>query len=188
MSPRAAGRQAAERAAAELLSRHRISRAPIDPYRLAKAEGIEVVHEAMSPDTSSMLLREPSGDRVICVNESHSVARQRFSVAHELGHAVLHFGSRSPAVSEAAVSRPLEVLFRDGLAESGTDAVEVDANSFAAALLMPASAVTVEFRTRLRSGPRRSTGAIIDQVASVFGVSSQAMSYRLINLGVVDPA
>jgi hypothetical protein len=177
-----------ERAALELLARHGISTLPIDPVSIASAEGIRTMFEHLPHDTSSVLLREPSGRRTIAVNKSHSDTRQRFSVAHEIGHAFLHFGGRAPSMSEAAVSRPLEVLFRDGLAGTGTDTKEIEANAFAATLLMPAERVRVAFRERLNASPKVRTNILIKELAVDFGVSPQAMRFRLMNLGVVDPA
>lgn len=177
-----------ERAAIELLDRHGIVKPPIDPVALAKAEGIRTVFEYLPHDTSSVLFREPSGRRTIAVNKNHSNTRQRFSVAHEIGHAFLHFSSDAPETSEAAISRPLEVLFRDGLAGSGTDTKEIEANSFAAILLMPSDQVTNAFKRRLKMLPKVKTNNLIKELAVEFDVSPQAMQYRLVNLGVVDPA
>ncbi len=188
MSVRAVGREQSERAAARFLSRHDVAKVPVDPYELAQLEGITVLFEHLPRDTSSLLLREPSGVKVICVNASHSETRKRFSVAHELGHATLHFDARPPAVSEAAVSRPLEVLFRDGAAAAGTDQVEIDANTFAAAVLMPTGLAINHFRAKLSETPLASTERVIKELATTFDVSQQAMSYRLVNLGLVDPA
>lgn len=188
MTVKPVGRARAEREASALLSRLNMVKPPIDPYRIAEVEGISVSPERLPRDTSSILLRDPSGLRIICVNTAHSETRKRFSVAHELGHAVLHFGNRPPSVGEAAVSRPLEVLFRDGLAGTGTDRVEIDANTFAAALLMPSELTTETFIERLQRSPNTRTDRLVKEMAIDFGVSEQAMSYRLINLGVIDPA
>ena len=59
---------------------------------IARARGIDLVFEPQkSPedDVSGFYFRE--GDRrVIGVNSTHPTVRQRFTIAHELGHAVLH--------------------------------------------------------------------------------------------------
>ena len=188
MSVRPVGRARAEREAQNVLARHKVGGAPVDPYEIAEHEGIHVLLERLPLDTSSMLLREPSGARIICVNNGHSDTRKRFSVAHELGHAVLHFSPSPPSVSQAAVSRPLEVLFRDGLAGAGTDRVEIDANTFAAALLMPELLIKHTLKEKLQGFSYGRTDRVVKELATDFGVSEQAMSYRLINLEVIDPA
>jgi len=184
----AVGPAKAEAAANRLLKQYGIERPPIDPVGLAKQEGIVVVYEPMPADTSSLLLRESSGRRVIGVNARHAESRKRFSVAHEIGHALLHFDAKAPSKSEAAVSRPLEVLFRDGLAQQGTDEVEIDANVFAASLLMPAQLLRPAFRDALQGQGPRSLVRVIERLARDFDVSEQALRYRLINLNLIDPA
>jgi Zn-dependent peptidase ImmA (M78 family) len=186
--PRAVGPHRAERAANDLLCRYSVSRPPVDPVAIAQKEGLVIVYERLPNDTSSVLLREPSGRRLIGVNSRHPMTRQRFSAAHELGHAMLHFDAAPPATSEAVVSRPLEVLFRDRLAGQGTDKVEIDANVFAASLLMPANLVTAALRGALDSYPKRSMNRVVLELASLFGISEQALRYRLINLNLIDPA
>ena len=184
----AVGTHRAEQEAMRLLAENGIHRPPVDPVGLARRKGMLVVYENLPSDTSSVLIREPSGRRLIGINSRHSPTRQRFSTAHELGHALLHFDSNKPAIIEAAVSRPLEVLFRDGVAEQGTDRVEIDANVFAASLLMPAELIRGAFRSGLEQDRRRSVSRVIEELATDFDVSEQALRYRLINLHLIDPA
>ncbi|HEY3363752.1 MAG TPA: ImmA/IrrE family metallo-endopeptidase [Symbiobacteriaceae bacterium] len=115
--------------------------------------------------------------RLIAVEEHHHEHRRRFSVAHEIGHFVLHY-----------LPEPGEGLFRCtqgdmevGAAVSGEGArlvhlrQESEANLFAGALLMPESAVrAMATATRGR----------VDRLATHFGVSPQAMSIRLVRLGI----
>lgn len=188
MTPRPVGRKRAERRAADLLVQCKVTSPPVPVDDLVEALGLEVVYEPLPADTSSVLIRDPSGRRLIGVNASHSSTRQRFSLAHELGHALLHFSEDPPADGEAVVDRPLEVLFRDGLAGQGTNRVEIDANAFAAALLMPEELVKTRLRRRWQQEPTRSIELTISDLADDFDVSPQAMRYRLVNLGLADPA
>jgi hypothetical protein len=67
------------------------------------------------------------GDRgVLTVNSGQSIARQRFSLAHELGHWTLHRG-------RLMLCHAAEI----GNASSEKRGFELDADQFAAALLMP---------------------------------------------------
>jgi len=122
------------------------------------------------------------------VNSAHSPTRQRFSLAHELGHALMHLPPNPPAEGDAVVDRPLEVLYRDGLSAKGKDKREIEANSFAAELLMPAALVSPSFLAHLRGQPRRGTDQIIRTLAFECDVSPDAMRFRLVNLGLADPA
>jgi Zn-dependent peptidase ImmA (M78 family) len=188
MSPRAVGPKKAEQRAVELLQTRGTTKAPVPIEEIAEELGLEVLYESLPTETSSVLIRQPDGRRVIGVNARHAPRRQRFSLAHELGHALLHFPKGAPEEDEAVVSRPLEVLFRDGLASQGTDRIEIDANVFAATLLMPQALVTSRFRSRWQQDRSRHVDEVIHDLADEFEVSSQAMRYRLVNLGLVDPA
>lgn len=96
---------------------------------------------------------------VIYVNVEQPATRQRFSIAHELGHLLLH---------EAGV------VFRDTRRRKGAKPwEEKQANEFAADLLMPVPWV---------ESARAYIGRDPDRLANIFAVSSQAMSYRLDNI------
>jgi Zn-dependent peptidase ImmA (M78 family) len=177
----------AERAAHDILQELDKAICPIDVDTIAELLEIQVVFESLPYETSSVLIREADGRRVIGVNARHPKKRQRFSIAHEIGHATLHLADRAPDDGEAVVSRPLEVLFRDGLASSGTSRTEIEANTFAANLLMPRPLVQEAFRECWEKDSSRSLDDVLDDLANNFDVSSQAMRYRLVNLGLIDP-
>jgi Zn-dependent peptidase ImmA (M78 family) len=86
-------------------------------------------------------------------------------VAHEIGHFVKR--ATAPDAFEY-VDR------RDNLSATGTDPDEIYANEFAANLLMP------EDWVRKYTENNRSPA----ELAIVFGVSAEAMNYRLQNLGL----
>lgn len=179
--------QKAERVALEILNKCDVTEYPVDVESIAALLEIDVVFESLPYETSSVLIRESDGRRVIGVNARHPKKRQRFSVAHEIGHASLHLGARTPEDAEAVVSRPLEVLFRDGLASSGTSRKEIEANTFAANLLMPRPLVQEAFKSCWKKDSSRSVDDVLEDLANDFDVSSQAMRYRLVNLGLIDP-
>lgn len=187
MTKRSANARRAEVGANKLLADHGIAAPPVPVEEICERLGLEIVHEALPHDTSSVLIRQPNGRQVIGVNARHSTRRQRFSVAHELGHALLHVSDAS-SHGEAVVSRPLEILFRDGVASQGTNKIEVAANSFAAALLMPADLVRSRFRRRLQQDHARRLDDVIAELADEFEVSEQAMRFRLVILELIDPA
>lgn len=95
-------------------------------------------------------------------NQDENELRIRFTMAHELGHVLLGH------VSDGGTRK------RD-TANTTMDSYEIDANRFAAELLMPESRVrhfTLSF-------------ASIPMMATIFHVSEMAMMYRLKNLGIV---
>ena len=66
-----------------------------------------------------------------------------------------------------------------------TDREEIGANAFAAALLMPAKWVRPAYENVVRNAVVNSEQNLADILSSRFGVSSQAMLFRLVNLGLV---
>ena len=142
---------------------------PVDVEEIARKIGLQVVHRPASDDQSGMLVVK-SGVAMVIANELHSETRKRFTIGHELGHFLMHWKPGR------------EAFFRDGRSSEGVHAQEIQANAFAAALLMPASVVR-----RLTEGKRITPLDVeeIDGLADTFGVSSQAMSIRLQDLKVL---
>lgn len=162
----------ADTIAQRLLDDFVVTRPPIDPAKMAEDLGTPVVYRVMTPDVSGMLIREPSGS-VIGVNAHHAPVRQRFTVAHELGHLHLHPGR--PLIVDAAVL----VNLRDQVSSLATDREEIEANRFAAALLMPEALVRTELGRLGVIDPDK----ITKRLARIFSVSEAAMTIRLTNLG-----
>ena len=103
----------------------------------------------------------------IWVRRDESETRRRFTIAHEVGHHLLH----SDGVK--VLCRPADV----DQADDAERAKERQANRFAAELLMPEPLV------RERAGR---DGPDADALARTFDVSSIAMAYRLVNLGFLE--
>lgn len=161
--------------AKQLLRQSDISKPPVDVERLARLEGLRVVEEQLESEISGMLYRE-GGHAVIIINQNDAPVRKRFSIAHELGHYHLH------ASSSVFVDR--RVRFRDSTSSQGTIKEEIEANNFAAELLMPEIYVLQEaVRLRERRRAPLSDEELIEELAKIFQVSRQAMEVRLANLG-----
>jgi Zn-dependent peptidase ImmA (M78 family) len=167
-----------ERAALQLLDQLLISKPPVPVERIATTLGVRVMYERLDETVSGMLFRSEDGQQVIGVNTRHAPVRQRFTIAHELGHQQLHRG-RAVIVDHLARGR---VNFRDVHSSLATDREEIDANAFGAALLMPPSWVAEQLEEALATGLRSSR--VVDQLAATFNVSRQAMENRLVNLGL----
>ena len=138
---------------------------PVDPIAIARVMGIKVYTMALEGSVSGVLVKRKGEDPEIYLNERDSTNRQRFTCAHELGHYV----KRSSQGQEEWE----DVDLRDAFSSTGRDADERYANQFAAALLMPKKEVK-------RVKDRHSSAAL----APLFGVSADAMHYRLANLGL----
>ena len=148
---------------------------PVDPQWIAEhALGVVVAEASMSSDVSGMLVREPARI-VIGVNADHHPNRQRFTISHELGHLELHRGR--PVIMDSDV----RVNFRDKVSSLATDREEVEANRFAAALLMPEHMV----RPWVAAESFASAEQLVEQLAKQFEVSASAANFRLVNLGII---
>lgn len=137
---------------------------PVDPIQIARQLGIKVYTAGLGEGVAGMLRKRKGLDPEIFVNGNDSLNRQRFTIAHELGHYVKHVA--------AGEENWEHVDYRDALSSQGTSSDEVFANQFAASLLMPKGEVI-----RLRQqgyGPAA--------LALEFGVSEEAMHFRLANL------
>ncbi|MBW5801340.1 ImmA/IrrE family metallo-endopeptidase [Halomonas elongata] len=136
---------------------------PVSVSELATVLGISVRFEPMPDDDSGSLKKErKTGNWVMTVNSLHHPHRQRFTIAHEIAHRIRH----------AANSDSFEdkTFFRNG--ESNW--MEVEANQFAAALLMPEEAFNRFVET---------SSSKVEDIALQFQVSSMAVRIRAKKLG-----
>jgi Zn-dependent peptidase ImmA (M78 family) len=138
---------------------------PVDPVPIAKALGIKVVLSSLGEEFSGALVKRTGQDPVIWINDGDSRNRQRFTVAHQLGHFVR---------LRDEVDAFGYVDFRRALLSGDIGEEESYANAFAAALLMPELAVRELHARRLGE-----VGMLM-----CFGVPREAMRYRWDSLGL----
>lgn len=159
---------------------------PVPVQDIAAKLGTNVRYQDAEDGLSGALLRR--GDqRIIAVNASHSQTRQRFTIAHEIGHLRLHkaelFVDHVLRVGDAVggVSKQLrvEALRSSNMGEVRNDE-ETEANRFAASLLMPVALLARSLENK--QVPLREME--VSELARLYQVSVQAMSYRLLNLGI----
>jgi Zn-dependent peptidase ImmA (M78 family) len=160
-----------ERLSDALLHEGQVIRAPVPVERLARLKGCRVVKYDIK-DISGVLFRSDD-DVVIGVNSTQLPQRQRFTIAHELGHFLLHHGQK------VHYDKDYRVSLRSDLSSAGTDIEEIEANFFAASLLMP--------ERFLHSDPRAVEMDLEDEKAikalsHAYGVSAQAMTHRLLRM------
>ncbi len=160
-----------ERLVADLIAAENLGDIPPVPVeKMVRSQGILIQKGHLDDDISGLLVRSGDG-ATIGVNAGHVPTRRRFTIAHEFGHFLLHEG-----ISEH-VDHGYRVNFRDQESSLARDVEEIEANFFAASLLMP--------RTMLDA-----CGAIdaldsdtaVRDLARLFHVSQHAMSLRLANV------
>lgn len=157
-----------ERLAALLLRRYWDGRLPVNVKSIV--ERIPNVSVEYAPlDGRSGEARYEGGRYVLRVNSrNESRRRQRFTLAHELGHVILgHVTPKKPVYREPPSNEPPRSASRQ----------ERDANLFAAATLMPSDAVLTAIHEGLH----------LNELTDLFDVSKKAMLVRLVRLGILPP-
>lgn len=178
----------AERRARAVLERNGVQEPPVPVDELAATLGIAVVDSPTEEDVAGVLHCRRDGASMI-VNGSPGSPHRRFTVAHQIGHFLLHRG-------EIFLDKRLRVHLREddeGLAPAFE---EIQANQFAAELLMPrdwlvteASRQLTDWKNASAQGGRRKRVKqdLIEELATHFDVSREAVEYRLANLGLWGP-
>ncbi len=178
MAPRYA---LARRKARNLLQECHITEPPVPVKRLTAQCGAILRLEPFDGDISGIVSEQTNGSSIIGVNSTQSPTRQRFTIAHEIGHLLLHKGE-DIHIDEKPLSKFLISRRRDNISSQATDDREIEANQFAAELLM-----SEEF-IRQSVGdldPETSVDEAIESLSRLFQVSPIAITYRLTNLGIL---
>lgn len=163
--------------AAQQLIQERSLTVPIDIKALLLDHRVFTREEAMEKNMSGMLVVQ--GDiATAVVNRDHSMTRKRFTLAHELGHFILHKDSSSVFIDSSPI------FYRDEQSAQGLLTEEVEANAFAAELLMPENWL----REKVADLPLDyvTDEAGVARLAQELQVSVQALSIRLGKLGLVN--
>jgi len=161
-----------------LLENNAVSRPPIPVRELATALHIDVRFSVGNDDVSGALIRSDDSV-VIAVNSAQHENRQRFTIAHEIGHFLLHKGTR------VHFDDDFRVNYRKADTTGLATVDEMEANWFAAALLMPAKFLKKDWlRLRLEN---HAAPSAIQSLAVRYKVSSKAMELRLVNLSFISP-
>ena len=157
--------------AKELLEAAAVKGPPVPVAAIAASLGATVRYAPFKGELAGMLIRDDAErGTVIGVNSLHHSNRQRFTIAHECGHLRLHKGQQS------YVDRSFRINRRDEVSSQATDAEEIEANRFAAELLMPYAMITEDLRTRR---PDIEDEDELRELADRYGVSLQALTLRI---------
>ncbi|MBL1142532.1 MAG: ImmA/IrrE family metallo-endopeptidase [Proteobacteria bacterium] len=140
--------------------------APVDVVGLCSELGIELSYETMEDDVSGQIEKKDDGKFRITINKADGLTRQRFTIAHELGHYILHRPLIGDGITEDRMYRSTSGKYNNTSISSHQ---ETEANSFAAYLLMPEQLVT----------DYEDQGLNVDAMAERLQVSKQAMSIKL---------
>lgn len=158
---------------------------PVPVEDIVQQLGIELQYIANTDDQlSGFIYRDTTtGKTILGVNAGHSENRQRFTIAHELGHYLLH------PLDEVLIDRKGYGYgygrLRSLDSSSGEFKEEREANLFAAELLMPDAtlrkrAYATEFDFMDDSEE------VVQSLAKEFKVSPQSLTIRLVQMGLLN--
>ena len=160
--------------AQNLLDRLSINDIPVPVEQVATAVGAQVRFFPLDDELSGMIFIK-GGKPIIGVNALHHPHRQRFTIAHEIGHFLLH---RTRIENRVHVDKKF-IVYRDARSAHGSDLIEVQANRFAAALLMPKPFLTkVLAEEEYDIDDEQPTEALAKRLR----VSKQALEFRIMSL------
>jgi hypothetical protein len=145
-----------------IVAKHQ-SVAPVNVAAVARELGVSVFAADLGQGVSGVLKRDSqsgSSGYTIYVQKSHPLPRQRFTVAHELGHFVLHSSYFNPDVG----------IKDDEFYRALPGPLETQANQYAADLLMP---------WKLINQLQNAGSTDLPSLANKLAVSRQALAIRL---------
>ena len=161
-----------EEKAESILKKFEFFHIGFDIHKLVKKLNIELSKGEVENDISGLLAMS-NGKVIISYNKIEDPKRNRFTIAHELGHYFLHSKDQPFFIDKTP-----KVMYRNNASSTGEVLKEREANAFAAALLIPQELLSQELDKCMFGGD-----AIIKHLAREFKVSEQAMTFRLSNLG-----
>ncbi|CCF85310.1 ImmA/IrrE family metallo-endopeptidase [Nitrolancea hollandica] len=157
----------ARKRAQQLLDAVGVAEPPVDIHAIAEFLGFMVLPFEF-PDSTSGLTYIEGAIKTIGVNSSHALVRQRFSAAHEIGH----YLSGHEAYDHGQTHVEDRPTYLDPQYQQ-----EVEANEFAAELLMPSKILKKDVARM---------GLDVRELARRYEVSEQAMWIQLIDLGLAN--
>jgi Zn-dependent peptidase ImmA (M78 family) len=160
-------------AAQALRHREQLGFEPVDIWQVLERLNVPVAIRDFGSESGDGLYLWEHGEPFIVINESSRPSRQRFTAAHELGHHEMHRFEAD------------RLVFADQDIFNSDDDREIEANAFAAYFLAPDEGM----RQRLGEHTGESiTQDMVVELMGVFGVSYEAMTYRLLNAQLVNHA
>ncbi|MBI4432349.1 MAG: ImmA/IrrE family metallo-endopeptidase [Candidatus Omnitrophica bacterium] len=159
----------------DILRWAKINEPAVPVEKIAEQLNLQIIYEPFEGTLSGCVIRE-DGKARIGVNSNDHENRQRFTIAHEIGHFLLHEGE------EVFVDHGFRINRRDVNSSLVQEPEEIEANDFAAELLMPVKFIKRDIEEKQIDLENDKT---VQALAKKYKVSVRAFSYRLANLGYI---
>lgn len=148
----------------------------IDLFRDCERKGYKLLRYPLGEAADLGFTVKKENDIIIFTNSSSRLSREIFTLAHEIGHIMLHFGEASSFIDDNGTINGRNV-----------DEKEHEANYFAACLLMPADEVDKFIDLQVPDFKGKGLSAMdIARIMSEFNVSFDMALNRLESLGAID--
>lgn len=154
--------------AESLLKMAKVTDAPVDVHKIAGLLGFTVI-ESEFPNSYSGEIFIEGNVKSIGVNKNHTLKRQRFTIAHELGH---YLNGHQYFDEEGKMLEDSEFDFNNPLHKQ-----EKEANLFASELLIPKNFLVKDLEK---------SGLDIEKLTEKYQVSEQALWIRLTTLRLAE--
>lgn len=166
----------------ELIRLNSIIDAPVNLNKITNYLQIEVLTKQSEDELSGFLFRDfANNQNIIGINQNHPLNRKRFTLAHEIGHFVLHNheGFHFDSKNESYLIKLRKTNF-----DPTNEIEEQEANFFAAELLMPKEFLENDI------AKFKDADLLFDdnipRLAKKYKVSVRSLTFRLANLGKID--
>jgi len=151
--------------------------APIDILKCAKYLGVEVEEAELEEDIFGLLVIKNKLPLIIVNSKGHNDNRQRFTIAHELGHFLLHSRDTSFFIDKGEI-----LTCRRTSDNNFEEAKEKEANDFAVSILLPDRLIERE----ALSAPQESRFNILPYLSNKFQVDESPLGIKLSHLGLLE--
>lgn len=148
----------------------------LDLFKECEGLGYKLLRYPLGEEAVLGFVMKKDNDVVVFTNTSSRLARKIFTLAHEIGHIVLHLGVEKSFVDDAIT-----------IAGRSTNENEQEANYFASCLLMPADEVDKFLDLEIVDSKNKGLTALdVARIMSEFNVSFEMALNRLENLGKIS--
>lgn len=148
----------------------------VDLFKACERLEYKLLRYPLGEEADLGFVMKKDKDTVVFTNTSVRLARETFTLAHEMGHIALHLGNTSTFIDDAIT-----------IAGRSTDEKEREANYFASCLLMPEEEVDKFLDFEIEDFGRNGLTAMdIARIMSEFNVSFEMALNRLENLGKIN--
>ena len=148
----------------------------IDLFKECDRIGYKLLRYPLGENADLGFALKKDDDTIIFINTSIRLSREIFTLAHEIGHAILHLNGGRPFIDNNIT-----------IAGGNVDEKEQEANYFAACLLMPSDEVDRFIDLELPDFEKNGlSGMDIARMMSEFNVSYDVSLNRLEALGKID--